>query len=1140
MGVTQTREAPPPSVVDTLEEEEDLILYRFKNINNVNIDNRTTSIVLTDSLPVQFFNLNQGDVFVLDVSTLNTIYVWVGNESHPREKTKALYMAHKINEDMGNSSRVVVLHSRNFLSQEAVGFWNQFNLKTNSSIRTALTQVEPASSFPDDQVLRNRIYESKLFKLGEDEEDRPFITIVGASQPLSKEWMDSSSSFVLDIHNSINVYIWTGKYASMSSRSMAILKTEEIIGRDLRDKGIERKLQWNMDDIELWDFKEMFFDWMDINWDPAEVERLEALKRNQAEMLKQMEQETLSMDDFYNLGDTDSSPPDDTPKVIEEEEPYQQPKYIQPVVDDSPPEHIENKIKPLKIKRRSETVEEPPVSVNEKVESPVVSEKLKIEEIKEVEKIEEIKRVAKVEEVKKEEEVISKAKDPDTPIKEVPRKRFGVKPIKNLTPEVTEEVLSPEKKLEIDIKAFSSAIPSSKSLPKGWTDSIDSLKSQDAIIELAVEETRTQALDFVEKKEPVKVVETPKSAQKPERKRGHRRNLSAYIVEQPEPTHLLANPVKTAAPTNRRKPTRNLARNMSSKKSETDTASEVRRANIGGSYGLLRALGADLNLLQKKPKAKTPTLSQKGDPRLIQIKGRRKMIVRQVRPCVDSLNSGDVFILDTGKSKLYQWNGKESNRIEKGKAMDVIKNIKDKELSGLAQVVVLDEGVNDTNPNDDFWKILEPGSVQPAQDAGSDLDIDSFLKKSSNLYQVVQAGDSVESELLATYPIKKELLEDNGCYILDCITEIYVWCGKTSKLNLRKNAIDIATHLSSIRDFWCAPISRELPGGESVLFREKFSNWGYGPPIQMQQLEVGKNVTKVDQEKIDVPQLYNNVATRHEVVVDDGSGSLRIWKVVGFEKEAVQPDLYGHFYEGDSYLVLYTYMLKNKEAYVIYYWQGRKSSINEKGASAMLTINLEKEFEMAKEIRVVQGYEPLHFLNVFKGKYIIHKGKATDALDKNSLYEVNGCHPEYTRVFQVDNVKSSFKSMRYVSCYQSLRHQPNHSFSVLSFLCNRVMFMYGKGLFHLKRLLSLHKRLPICFLHYTKLRMFFQLKNRMSLHQCGRELANLRQSMPNSRIFIDSVYSMQVNLQDNLGLLKFQVHSTKMILQSMIVIFLMS
>jgi hypothetical protein len=100
-------------------------------------------------------------------------------------------------------------------------------------------------------------------------------------------------------------------------------------------------------------------------------------------------------------------------------------------------------------------------------------------------------------------------------------------------------------------------------------------------------------------------------------------------------------------------------------------------------------------------------VSEKGQPRLIHIKGRKRLLVRQVELSRDSLNEGDVFILDDGAGTLFQWNGATSNRIEKGKALDIIKNIKDKEKGGNATVVVLDQGKNDQQPHADrFWELL--------------------------------------------------------------------------------------------------------------------------------------------------------------------------------------------------------------------------------------------------------------------------------------------------------------------------------------------------------------------------------------------------------------------------------------------------
>lgn len=55
-----------------------------------------------------------------------------------------------------------------------------------------------------------------------------------------------------------------------------------------------------------------------------------------------------------------------------------------------------------------------------------------------------------------------------------------------------------------------------------------------------------------------------------------------------------------------------------------------------------------------------------------------------------SLNEGDVFILDLGKT-LFQWNGKQANKYEKFKGLEMITHIKDKERGGKATAIFLGE-----------------------------------------------------------------------------------------------------------------------------------------------------------------------------------------------------------------------------------------------------------------------------------------------------------------------------------------------------------------------------------------------------------------------------------------------------------------
>jgi hypothetical protein len=118
---------------------------------------------------------------------------------------------------------------------------------------------------------------------------------------------------------------------------------------------------------------------------------------------------------------------------------------------------------------------------------------------------------------------------------------------------------------------------------------------------------------------------------------------------------------------------------------------------------------------------------------------------------------------------------------------------------------------------------------------------------------------------------------------------------------------------------------------------------------------------------------------------------------------------WGEFYSGESYILMYKYVVRNKEEYVIYFWQGRNSSINEKGTSAYLTVDLDKSkaYGAAVQIRVVQNKEPKHFLLLFKGnpyqtidltqkgRIIVHLGKPETERTPR-LYEVranlNGVH----------------------------------------------------------------------------------------------------------------------------------------------------
>ena len=127
-----------------------------------------------------------------------------------------------------------------------------------------------------------------------------------------------------------------------------------------------------------------------------------------------------------------------------------------------------------------------------------------------------------------------------------------------------------------------------------------------------------------------------------------------------------------------------------------------------------------------------------------------------------------------------------------------------------------------------------------------------------------------------------------------------------------------------------------------------------------------------------------------EEIIDDGSSNdISIWRINEFEKVKYPKEMYGRFFSSDCYIILYKYQKKNKFCYVVYFWQGLDSSKNDKGSSALLSVNLAENLQEENvQIRILQHQETNHFLSMFK-IFIIHFGKFSDyQKDSNEVFEI--------------------------------------------------------------------------------------------------------------------------------------------------------
>jgi len=123
------------------------------------------------------------------------------------------------------------------------------------------------------------------------------------------------------------------------------------------------------------------------------------------------------------------------------------------------------------------------------------------------------------------------------------------------------------------------------------------------------------------------------------------------------------------------------------------------------------------------------------EPRLLQCKGERYPRVFTVEMVANSVNEGDVFILDMN-DRIYFWPGKDCNVNEKMKGLEICTNIRKSERHCNAEIYFPRE-----NPDIDaeFWghlggkpDVINPATDDTAAEAGTDENAKYALFKISN------------------------------------------------------------------------------------------------------------------------------------------------------------------------------------------------------------------------------------------------------------------------------------------------------------------------------------------------------------------------------------------------------------------------
>jgi gelsolin len=208
----------------------------------------------------------------------------------------------------------------------------------------------------------------------------------------------------------------------------------------------------------------------------------------------------------------------------------------------------------------------------------------------------------------------------------------------------------------------------------------------------------------------------------------------------------------------------------------------------------------------------------KYQPRLLWVKGKKKIRVTQVDMTKDSLNSGDVFILDAGL-KIYQFNGTKAGPMEKQKGAAITRSLKEERKSA-PQVIVVEE--TDTGADaDEFWKHLGGrGKIKTAEEGGSDDLAEKETAKVRRLMHLSDASGKMEFKQVAEgNAIKKSQFISDDVMVFDAGHEVFVWVGKGASKEEKKNALGYAqTYLTQFKRPAYIPITRVQEAGETPDF----------------------------------------------------------------------------------------------------------------------------------------------------------------------------------------------------------------------------------------------------------------------------------------------------------------------------------
>ncbi|XP_044001123.1 villin-like protein quail isoform X2 [Aphidius gifuensis] len=353
--------------------------------------------------------------------------------------------------------------------------------------------------------------------------------------------------------------------------------------------------------------------------------------------------------------------------------------------------------------------------------------------------------------------------------------------------------------------------------------------------------------------------------------------------------------------------------------------------------------------------------------------------------CWDNFSSNDVMLLIIqSQGVIFVWIGSGSSALHKRHALRILEEQKDSNDN--IKIVIVDDGYEQTlslNDKNLFDKFLDPNERSVLPQPPRKIYQPSPIK----LYKCSEQSGKYKVAELKSGPIFRNDLISNSVFLIDRgEAGVWAWVGREVDAREKLEAVRNARGFVKKKNYSSSvPVARAIENEEPIELKTLIKSW---EPAKIRPLTLPPSFE---------PEYMNErpkMAAECQLV-DDGSGKKILWRVSikdGIIEVNEMSHMNGIYFAGCCYIMKYIYGTGRREKIIVYCWEGAHSSSVDRKTALEAACRIAEDTN-GQLVKVSQGFEPPHLLQIYGGKLRILAGQHQETAPKKYLVRVFGSTP---------------------------------------------------------------------------------------------------------------------------------------------------